>query len=276
MAIELRTYHRPLDGNGKLETWSNVVDRVVSHQRWLWVRAKGQPLNSIEMDELSELHHHTLHSTPNPSGFGNSGNSLFPFRGIEIALHADGSLASVFLTTRGEVVVRKPGMQPVGVNIGGRGDGGVIVFRVMRFLFSVLKSVGAGRTALTKALVKEFNKRALELWTALDKSERPRRGATRKAANFYNESNDGDGGDSEVEYDAGRDTSDDRVWKAKEERRKKRAKAKPKKPRGRRSGPDEYIDGEDDDIDNGGGGDEGGDDDDGGGGPGSRASAYFI
>ncbi len=56
MATSLRTYHRPIeDGGQQLESWSQVVDRVVSHQRWLWERALGRTLSDREDDELEEV-----------------------------------------------------------------------------------------------------------------------------------------------------------------------------------------------------------------------------
>ncbi len=56
MATALRTYHRPVkEGDSQLETWDQVVDRVVSHQRWLWERALGRGLNEKEEDELDDL-----------------------------------------------------------------------------------------------------------------------------------------------------------------------------------------------------------------------------
>lgn len=56
MATALRTYHRPIkDGETLLESWSQVVDRVVAHQRWLWERGLGRTLNEHEEDELEEL-----------------------------------------------------------------------------------------------------------------------------------------------------------------------------------------------------------------------------
>lgn len=56
MATALRTYHRPVkEGDLMLESWSQVVDRVISHQRWLWERALGRSLNEREDDELEEL-----------------------------------------------------------------------------------------------------------------------------------------------------------------------------------------------------------------------------
>lgn len=55
MATALRTYHRPVkDGETQLETWDQVVDRVILHQRWLWERALGRPLNEVQEDELEE------------------------------------------------------------------------------------------------------------------------------------------------------------------------------------------------------------------------------
>lgn len=56
MATALRTYHRPVkEGQSLLESWDQVVDRVVSHQRWLWERALGRSLNEREDDELEEM-----------------------------------------------------------------------------------------------------------------------------------------------------------------------------------------------------------------------------
>lgn len=56
MATALRTYHRPLkEGEPTLESWSQVVDRVICHQRWLWERALGRRLNEKEESELEEL-----------------------------------------------------------------------------------------------------------------------------------------------------------------------------------------------------------------------------
>lgn len=53
-AIALRTYCRPTAGG--FETWEQVVDRVILHQRWLWERARGEvPLTSREDVELDEL-----------------------------------------------------------------------------------------------------------------------------------------------------------------------------------------------------------------------------
>lgn len=51
-----RTYCRPLNEEGTIfESFSQVLDRVISHQRWLWERALGDSLNSEQEDELLEL-----------------------------------------------------------------------------------------------------------------------------------------------------------------------------------------------------------------------------
>lgn len=56
MATALRTYHRPMqEGSTVLESWEQVVDRVIFHQRWLWERALNRELNSRETHELEEL-----------------------------------------------------------------------------------------------------------------------------------------------------------------------------------------------------------------------------
>jgi len=52
-----RTYSRPKT-DGSFETWKEIVDRVVGHQKWLWVRARKQvKLGSTEEAELEELRH---------------------------------------------------------------------------------------------------------------------------------------------------------------------------------------------------------------------------
>lgn len=56
MATSLRTYHRPVkEGDSFLESWDQVVDRVISHQRWLWERSLGRALREREESELAEL-----------------------------------------------------------------------------------------------------------------------------------------------------------------------------------------------------------------------------
>ena len=55
--VERRTYLRPLDKNGTtFETPEQAWRRVIDHQRWLWERAKGEPLDPTELDELEELY----------------------------------------------------------------------------------------------------------------------------------------------------------------------------------------------------------------------------
>jgi ribonucleoside-triphosphate reductase len=50
-----RTYSRP-QADGSFEEWSDIVGRVVSHQRWLWQRALGdKPLTATQEEELEEL-----------------------------------------------------------------------------------------------------------------------------------------------------------------------------------------------------------------------------
>lgn len=54
--VTRRTYNRPLNAEGTaFETWPMTVDRVISHQRWLWERAKGGPLTEAQEAELEEL-----------------------------------------------------------------------------------------------------------------------------------------------------------------------------------------------------------------------------
>lgn len=56
IATALRTYHRPVkEGDSQLESWEQVVGRVISHQKWLWERALGRSLNEAQEDELEEL-----------------------------------------------------------------------------------------------------------------------------------------------------------------------------------------------------------------------------
>jgi len=54
--VTRRTYSRPVDDAGTVfETWEQTVDRVISHQRWLWERAQGRRLNLDQVSELNEL-----------------------------------------------------------------------------------------------------------------------------------------------------------------------------------------------------------------------------
>lgn len=52
--VTRRTYNRPKD-DGTFETWDETVARVISHQEWLWERAKGEPLAAKDLAELEEL-----------------------------------------------------------------------------------------------------------------------------------------------------------------------------------------------------------------------------
>jgi len=57
--ITKRSYCRPTTdprtGESRLETWDEVINRVVDHQRWLWERQLDRPLNQRESDELGSL-----------------------------------------------------------------------------------------------------------------------------------------------------------------------------------------------------------------------------
>lgn len=69
MATALRTYHRPVkEGDTLLESWEQVVERVVCHQRWLWERALGRSLNDREDNELEELRSLVLNRYIAPAG----------------------------------------------------------------------------------------------------------------------------------------------------------------------------------------------------------------
>ena len=67
-AVATRTYSRPKPG-GALETWDEVVARVIEHQRWLWEAAKGDvPLTVGEGQELEELRELLLSRKASVSG----------------------------------------------------------------------------------------------------------------------------------------------------------------------------------------------------------------
>ncbi|MCB1119192.1 MAG: ribonucleoside-triphosphate reductase, adenosylcobalamin-dependent [Chlamydiia bacterium] len=69
MATALRTYHRPIrEGENVLESWHQVVDRVIGHQRWLWERSLGRTLNEWEEDELDELRNLIFNRKIMPAG----------------------------------------------------------------------------------------------------------------------------------------------------------------------------------------------------------------
>ena len=64
--VTRRTYCRPLDDEGTIfETWQEVIDRVITHQRWLWERAlthnilPNMPLHDVSED-LTEWVHLTV------------------------------------------------------------------------------------------------------------------------------------------------------------------------------------------------------------------------
>lgn len=64
-----RTYNRPLDAEGTVfESWEDTVNRVITHQRWLWERAKGSYLNDAEEAELEELRQLMLQRKVSTSG----------------------------------------------------------------------------------------------------------------------------------------------------------------------------------------------------------------
>lgn len=63
-ALCLRSYHRPVNPEAehpKLETWEQVVERVIQHQAWLWQRALDKiggeytTANASELEELRAL-----------------------------------------------------------------------------------------------------------------------------------------------------------------------------------------------------------------------------
>jgi len=54
--ITRRTYNRNLDDAGTLfETWEDTINRVISHQDWLWSRSLNRELNDSEWNELETL-----------------------------------------------------------------------------------------------------------------------------------------------------------------------------------------------------------------------------
>lgn len=67
--VTRRTYNRPLDEEGRVfETWPQTVNRVISHQRWLWERALGAELSPSQEDELESLRKLILDRKVCPSG----------------------------------------------------------------------------------------------------------------------------------------------------------------------------------------------------------------
>jgi adenosylcobalamin-dependent ribonucleoside-triphosphate reductase len=64
-----RTYNRPLDEAGtSFETWDMTIDRVITHQRWLWERARGKKLAAVQVAELAELRTFMIDRRALPSG----------------------------------------------------------------------------------------------------------------------------------------------------------------------------------------------------------------
>ncbi len=64
-----RTYNRPLNAEGTLfETWPMTLDRVISHQTWLWERAQGDKLSTKQKAELAELRELMLNCMVAPAG----------------------------------------------------------------------------------------------------------------------------------------------------------------------------------------------------------------
>lgn len=54
-AIGLNAYHRPLQEDGSIESWSQVIERVIARQKWLWERVLKRSLRENEEKELHEL-----------------------------------------------------------------------------------------------------------------------------------------------------------------------------------------------------------------------------
>lgn len=57
--VTRRTYNRPIEGTDLFETWEDTIDRVISHQRWLWERGltymklPNMPLHDLT-DDMKE------------------------------------------------------------------------------------------------------------------------------------------------------------------------------------------------------------------------------
>lgn len=68
--VTRRTYNRPLDeDNNIFETWEETVSRVIDHQEWLWLRAKGtDELTDLEYAELYDLERLMLERKVSVSG----------------------------------------------------------------------------------------------------------------------------------------------------------------------------------------------------------------
>lgn len=67
--VTRRTYNRPKNDEGtEFENWDETIDRVISHQRWLWERAANRDLLADELAELDELRDLYLNRKVLPSG----------------------------------------------------------------------------------------------------------------------------------------------------------------------------------------------------------------
>ena len=67
--ITRRTYNRPLNDDGtEFESWTETVDRVIDHQRWLWERQIERDLNKNEVSELEEFRELMLERKVSTSG----------------------------------------------------------------------------------------------------------------------------------------------------------------------------------------------------------------
>ena len=87
--ITRRTYNRPL-ANNRYEVWTETVDRVIDHQKWLWVRALGRDLNHQELSELEELR-----ALMYARKVSSSGRTLW-LGGTELAKHREASQFNCF------------------------------------------------------------------------------------------------------------------------------------------------------------------------------------
>lgn len=66
-AVFRRTYSRPKEGGGH-ETFREALERVMRHQRWLWERAQGRPLDVAQEAELDQLLDLCLSRRVEPTG----------------------------------------------------------------------------------------------------------------------------------------------------------------------------------------------------------------
>lgn len=65
--VTRRTYSRPKE-DGTYETWEETVDRVIGHQRWLWMRALGDRYWDKSEEELEEFRQLMLDKKVTTSG----------------------------------------------------------------------------------------------------------------------------------------------------------------------------------------------------------------